>query len=73
MRWSTVRQAESLNLVGWVCNLGTGEVEGIAQGDSHDVAHFIDWLNEGPASARVHHVSILERPWDPQLYRFDIR
>lgn len=45
--------ARSLDLVGWVRNLNSGEVELFAQGDAASVDRLVDWLWAGPPAAKV--------------------
>lgn len=52
-RANTQAQARAHNLVGWVCNLPTGEVEGVACGEEQDVEALLAWLAHGPRLARV--------------------
>ena len=52
-RVSTRDQALQLGLTGSVRNLPDGRVEVIACGDNEHVARLCDWLQQGPAHARV--------------------
>lgn len=45
--------ARSLDLVGWVRNLGDGRVELFAQGSDRGVDQLLDWVWTGPSGARV--------------------
>jgi len=45
--------ARSLDLVGWVRNLGDGRVELFAQGSDQGVNRLLDWMWAGPSGARV--------------------
>lgn len=45
--------ARSLDLVGWVRNLGDGRVELFAQGSDQGVDQLLDWVWAGPSGARV--------------------
>jgi len=45
--------ARSLDLVGWVRNLGDGRVELFAQGSDQEVDRLLDWVWAGPSGARV--------------------
>lgn len=47
------QMARSLDLVGWVRNLGDGRVEVFAQGPEEGVNKLLDWVWAGPAAARV--------------------
>ena len=40
-------------LTGWVRNVGYDTVEAVAEGERERVERFIEWMKEGPRSARV--------------------
>ncbi|MEZ4272417.1 MAG: acylphosphatase [Myxococcota bacterium] len=56
-RASTLEQAQSLNLKGWVKNLPEGAVEVVAEGPRYALEGLLAWCHNGPAGARVDHVS----------------
>lgn len=66
-RASTRRQAEPLGLIGYAVNLPDGRVEVAASGDAAALDRLHDWLQRGPAAARVDHVEIFEA--DPARLR----
>lgn len=55
-RMSTVRQAHSLGVTGWVRNLEDGSVEALLQGPHDVIDKMLSWLHVGPRSARVESV-----------------
>lgn len=57
-RVNTQNRARALGLVGWVCNLPSGQVEGVACGPQKALGEFIDWLHLGPELAKVLDVEI---------------
>ena len=59
-RWSCARQAEAAGVAGWVRNLRDGTVEVVVEGPDERVTAALDWLREGPPSARVDGVEIRE-------------
>lgn len=61
-RHETSRQAESLELTGWVRNLPDGSVEAIFEGDGNAVEAAIDWCRQGPPLAVVEAVDV---NWEP--------
>ncbi|WP_341676337.1 acylphosphatase [Niveibacterium sp. SC-1] len=63
-RWSTVREARSLGLRGWVRNRTDGSVEAIAAGPADALAALVRWAHRGPPAARVAEV-ISEAVADP--------
>jgi acylphosphatase len=58
-RWHTRRTAQELNLQGWVRNRRDGSVEVMAAGEAKHVDQLVEWLHQGPPSARVDGVRIL--------------
>ena len=52
-RYYARQQAERLGITGWVRNRPDGSVEAELEGTSDAVAAMLDWVAEGPASARV--------------------
>jgi acylphosphatase len=59
-RASTVDEARSHGLTGWVRNRADGSVELEAQGDEDQVAALLAWCAHGPPAARVTHVAVEE-------------
>lgn len=57
-RWWTLRQAQSLNLVGWVKNLADGRVEAIFEGPRNIVEEMVKKCHQGPRLAGVKHIDI---------------
>lgn len=64
-RESMRRQAEQLRIVGWVRNRHDGSVEALIQGTQSAVDALIDWVHQGPMSAKVLRVQVTEDT--PQL------
>jgi acylphosphatase len=52
-RQSTLDQARSLGLDGWVRNRADGCVEGVAAGEAVALQQLRAWLHQGPPAARV--------------------
>jgi len=57
-RWYTQRQAQELDLTGWVRNLWDGRVEAIFEGDKKAVKDAVAWCHHGPPSAHVEDIEI---------------
>ncbi len=55
-RAATRTEARRLGLTGWVRNLPDGDVEAYACGDPSAIECFSQWLEIGPAHARVTNV-----------------
>ena len=71
-RQSCRRVARSLDLVGWVRNLGDGSVELFAQGAASSVDRLIEWAWAGPVGATVSGVESDTVSVDPNLTDFFI-
>ena len=52
-RWFVQREADKLDLRGWVCNTEDGDVEVVASGSAEDLAELRSSLRRGPRGARV--------------------
>ena len=52
-RWYTQRQAQSLELTGWVRNRPDGSVQIVAEGPRSGLEAFCDRVVQGPDHARV--------------------
>ena len=52
-RYFTLKQAQELNIVGWVRNIPNGTVEAVAQGDKINLELFINKLKQGSSLSRV--------------------
>jgi acylphosphatase len=71
-RWAARQAAVRLGLVGQVRNLPTGEVETVAEGPAAAVARYVDWLRQGPPSARVTQVDVTDEPPSGSFTRFEV-
>jgi acylphosphatase len=52
-RQSTLEQAVTLGLAGWVRNLRGGEVEAVFEGEDAAVEEMVAWCRRGPPLAQV--------------------
>ena len=64
-RYWTERVAGELGLVGWVRNRRDGSVEALFSGAADDVAQMLERCKDGPPSARVTAVQVIEEGGDP--------
>jgi len=64
-RYWTERVARELGLTGWVRNRRDGSVEAVFSGAAEAVGEMLDRARDGPASAVVTDVRILEEDGDP--------
>jgi len=72
-RYATVREAQRLNLSGWVRNTHDGKVEILAEGRPEMVRRLLTWCSGGPPMAEVAGVEHREEPREAQLGPFDVR
>jgi len=57
-RDSMCREAERLNVCGWVRNRCDGTVEAVVQGETAAVQAIVAWAQRGPSRAQVERVEI---------------
>lgn len=57
-RESMRREAQKLEIAGWVRNRSDGTVEAAVQGDPADVDAMVRWAQRGPERAQVERVEI---------------
>jgi acylphosphatase len=72
-RHYTVKMARSLNLGGWVRNLGDGRVEAVIEGDDAPVDTMLAWCKKGPPLAHVTDVDVQEEPCSGDYEDFRIK
>jgi len=72
-RWFVEREANMLQIAGWVRNNWDGTVEVLAQGTREQLAGLHSRLREGPRAARVDHVEVENVEPVPGLSSFQIR
>ena len=72
-RYYTQKEAERLNLLGWVANVSDGSVHVIAEGPEKDLKKLVDYLHTGSPSARVEKVDTTWKTPTNEFRRFSIR
>lgn len=73
-RMATRSRAHQLGLRGYAANCLSGEVEVLAYGSAEAVDALVEWLSEGPPSARVENVRVEEENEPGEAFsRFEIR
>lgn len=70
-RFSALREAKRLGLVGWVRNEFDGSVSACCEGDERLCRRFISWCENGPPMAYVEAVDLAVVP-EQGLHRFVI-
>ncbi|QIZ75977.1 acylphosphatase [Ferrimonas lipolytica] len=71
-RASTMQQARSLGVTGYVRNLSDGSVEILAQGGDLAVEALLDWANSGPEHATVNDVLVSDYDGSDLYLDFEI-
>ena len=71
-RWSAVRHARALGIVGTVANTPDGSVEVHAEGGAEALEHFLAWLHRGPSGSFVRGVQVDWLPWSGRFRAFDV-
>lgn len=69
----TRREADRLDLAGWVRNLPDGGVEAALEGEAGQVEEMIRWLHKGSPQAKVRNVRVTEEPPQDEKPPFVIR
>jgi acylphosphatase len=57
-RASTLEQANQIGIKGWVSNHADGSVHIAAEAEPDSMQQFLEWLQHGPANARVDDLDI---------------
>jgi len=71
-RDSVRRAAQSRGVSGWVANRGDGAVEAVFEGEPDAVESLVEYSREGPRSAEVSDLEVLEE--EPEgLTGFEVR
>ncbi|MFO7632554.1 MAG: acylphosphatase [Caldilinea sp.] len=72
-RHYTNNQARILGMRGWVANRPDGSVRVVAEGAEPSLAAFVEWLQQGPAAARVDFVDVMWLDATGEFSSFTIR
>lgn len=71
-RYFTLKNAESLNLKGWVKNSPDGRVEALFEGNPEDVEQMIKRCRKGPAASCVVDVEVQRLSNEEELNSFKV-
>jgi acylphosphatase len=71
-RYFVQRNAESIGLTGYVCNLDDGNVEVLAEGDREKLQQLIVKMKVGPRAARVERVEVEWGEYSGKYHDFDV-
>ncbi len=72
-RESAKNKAIALGLFGWVKNTDDDRVEMVLQGNDNGVNEMIDWSRQGPPSAEVEKVDIIDFDQSSEFNDFKIK
>lgn len=72
-RYTTLRRALSLGLVGWVANRHDGSVEVVAEGERAALDTFLEFLHIGPPAAEVREVDLQWTTASGEFKTFGVR
>ena len=72
-RYFVFREAQALDLVGWVANVPDGSVQCVAEGPRDRLETLLDLLREGPPAAIVEGVSVAWMPASGTFHAFGVR
>jgi acylphosphatase len=68
------RQAEELDLRGWVRNTQDGRVEVLFEGEAEAVRQMIEWFfSDSSSGVEVHVTSVYQETPSPDLVEFEIK
>jgi acylphosphatase len=60
------------NVHGWVRNLKDNRVEALVEGDDKSVNLIIEWVNHGPANARVDEIKFNNEEFKNEFTTFEV-
>ena len=66
------RQAEKLQIVGWVLQHGDGTIEAVVNGSERNVRVFLSWCERGPLAEVVTGVETINQPREA-FFGFSVR
>jgi acylphosphatase len=72
-RYFTTNLAKNFDIVGWIRNLATGDVEVHVEGDKVAVAGFLQELKVGPNFANVSNFQIEWKTYEGEYESFTVR
>lgn len=71
-RYWTLRQAQGLQLTGWVRNLDDGRVEAVFEGQKKEVEQMVKKCKRGPMLAGVKHIDVVWEDATGEFKNFEI-
>lgn len=71
-RYTALREARALGIVGFVRNLDDGDVEILAEGEETDLDRFLSWLHTGPSGAWIERVDMTPIPPSGAYFDFEV-
>lgn len=72
-RYFTKKEAEKLNIKGFVKNLVDGRVEIIAEGNEKNIENLLEWCKKGSILANVKKIELIDEKFKNEFDIFEIR
>ncbi len=72
-RQTTKREADSLGVKGWVCNLPDGRVEAVFEGEEDTVKMIVDFVKFGPPRAKVSNMDLVWGVYSGEFRSFTVK
>lgn len=72
-RSETRHEANRRGVKGWVCNLPSGKVEAVFEGEEENVKELVEFCKRGPPGARVKNVDVVWENYTGEFRDFEIR
>lgn len=57
-RATAKKNADKLNITGWIKNTAEGDVEAVVSGGEKEIQEFINWCKKGPEKAAVQDIIV---------------
>lgn len=71
-RHYTREAARKIGVTGWVRNLPNGNVEAVFEGTPENVMEAVNWCRQGPPSARVDEVKVMDEDYTGEFSSFEV-
>ena len=72
-RYTMCREAERLQVTGWVRNRIDGAVEAVMEGEKEAVENLVSWCRQGPPGAVVRKIDVEWQEYQGEFNSFSIK